>query len=131
MSKEDYVTISVERLRQLEELEARVPHLIEESIKEYKAQSLKRLHERDKMNPTAVAQRARRYVEKHRDLLNERRRQKRKQKAESSPTSIIQIKSPFTLAIPSHTNSSAQSHALHASKTGTYSIGEATVVKFE
>jgi hypothetical protein len=92
----DIVYISKTRLNELEALEAKLPLLIDEAIKEYKTYSLKRLHEKDKMNPKAVAERARRYVEKNRERLNERRRQNRKLKLEKKEdtSTVIELKPP-------------------------------------
>ena len=75
---DDFVSISTERLKRLEELESSIPALIENALKEYKQNALKRLHERDKANPAAVNSRARRYAERHREELNAKRRQKRR-----------------------------------------------------
>ena len=79
-SDEGIVHISVERLRQLEELESNLPKKIENAIAEYKKSNLKRLHERDKADPKSVNLRVKRYVEKHKDEINAKRREKRKQK---------------------------------------------------
>ncbi len=76
--EEKMVLIDKDRLKQLEDIESQIPRLIDEAIAEYKSNSLKRLHEKDKLNPKAVAERVKRYVEKNRDELNERRRKKRK-----------------------------------------------------
>jgi vacuolar-type H+-ATPase subunit H len=75
----DIVNVSVERYAELEKLEMSLPGMIEDAIKEYKKNSLKRLHERDKENPESVKKRVQRYIEKNRDKINERRREKRKE----------------------------------------------------
>jgi hypothetical protein len=75
----EIVAIPVERYAELEKLELGLPGMIEEAIKEYKRNSLKRLHERDKENPESVKKRVQRYIEKNRDKINERRREKRKE----------------------------------------------------
>ncbi len=80
----DTVEISVERLRQLEQLEASIPQLVEAAIKQYKQEKLRTLHEKDKQNPTAANMRARRYAEKHRDEINARRREKRRAAKEAT-----------------------------------------------
>lgn len=72
------VEISAERLKELEQLEASIPKRIEDALKEYKTSALKRLHERDKANPEAVNLRAKRYAQKNRDILNAKRREKRR-----------------------------------------------------
>ena len=96
MSEEsdEIVYISKERLKELEALEAKLPQLIQEAIKDYKNQALKRLHQKDKENPKAVAERAKRYVEKHREELNAKRRQNRKLKSAESndSTAVIELK---------------------------------------
>ena len=75
----EIVEVPVERYAELEKLELGLPGMIEEAIKEYKRNSLKRLHERDKENPESVKKRVQRYIEKNRDKINERRREKRKE----------------------------------------------------
>ena len=75
----EILQISVERYAELEKLELGLPGMIEEAIKEYKKNSLKRLHERDKENPESVKKRVQRYIEKNREKINERRREKRKE----------------------------------------------------
>lgn len=82
------VEISAERLRALEALEARLPSMIEAAILEYKKNNLKRLHEKDKLDPTSANLRVKRYAEKHRDEINAKRREKRRlKKLEASATS--------------------------------------------
>ena len=73
------VSISNERLAELEALESKLPHMIEEAILEHKRNNLRRLHERDKADPESVKIRVRRYIAKNRDKINERRREKRKE----------------------------------------------------
>jgi vacuolar-type H+-ATPase subunit H len=75
----EIVKVPVERYAELEKLELGLPGMIEEAIKEYKRNSLKRLHERDKENPESVKKRVQRYIEKNREKINERRREKRKE----------------------------------------------------
>ena len=79
-SEDGIVRISMDRLRQLEEIESNLPKKIENAIAEYKKSNLKRLHERDKADPKSVNLRVKRYVEKHKDEINAKRREKRKQK---------------------------------------------------
>jgi len=76
----EVVQVSYERLRELEALEAGLPQKIENAIAEYKKNSLKRLHERDKADPKSVNLRVKRYVEKHKEEINAKRREKRKMK---------------------------------------------------
>jgi len=71
------ITVSLQRFRELEELERSLPSLIEKALVERKANRLKLLREKDKADVTLVRERARRYAEKHRESINERRRLKR------------------------------------------------------
>ena len=75
----DFISISAERLKELEELEASIPFMIENAIQEYKKSNLKKLHERDKANPAGINMRVKRYVERHREEINKKRREKRQQ----------------------------------------------------
>lgn len=52
--------------------------MIEQALKDYKQNALKRLHEKDKLNPEAVNIRAKRYAQKNREMLNAKRREKRR-----------------------------------------------------
>lgn len=70
--------ITFERLQELEILEASMSGIVEAAIKEYKTTTLRKLHERDKLNPAAINLRVKRYTEKHRDEINQKRRDKRK-----------------------------------------------------
>jgi hypothetical protein len=62
---------------ELEELERRFPRLMEEAKKAYTTERLRQLRERDKADVKLVQARVQRYIEKHRDTVNARRRQKR------------------------------------------------------
>jgi hypothetical protein len=81
---DEAVSITVERLKQLEALEASIPSMIEKAIVEYKKSNLKKLHERDKANPAAINLRVKRYVERHREEINKKRREKRQNKIKAS-----------------------------------------------
>ena len=72
----DLVTITVERLKKLEALEAK--------IKIQQALDLKRLIAHDKAHPERVLERAKRYQNKDRDAYNARRRELRRQKKEAA-----------------------------------------------
>jgi len=85
------VTISKRRLEELESLERRLPLLLEEACAAYKANRLKELRERDKADVTLGRARARRYADKHRDIINAKRRQKRNP---SSNNSVIDSSPP-------------------------------------
>ncbi len=97
----DMVEISTERLKKLEELEASIPKLIEDALKEYKMMALRRLHEKDKANPEAVNLRAKRYAQKNREMLNAKRREKRrleklaKEESKKQADSIITVVAPL------------------------------------
>lgn len=86
------VEISADRLKQLEELEAKLPIRIEEVLKEHKMAALRRLHEKDKQNPQAVNERAKRYAQRNREVLNAKRREKRRleklAKEQTQPTVV-------------------------------------------
>lgn len=75
----EVITISADRLKELEALEASIPSMIENAIQEYKKSNLKKLHERDKANPAGINMRVKRYVERHREEINKKRREKRLQ----------------------------------------------------
>ena len=77
VSNNSVVNISLERLHYLESIEKSIPSLIEDALRDHKATTLKKLHEYDKLNPKAVNLRAKRYAEKNRDVINEKRRKKR------------------------------------------------------
>jgi len=74
----ELITISVARLKELEDLERNLKERVEEAISNNKKEALKRLHEKDKANPAAVKERIKRYNQKNRDKINEKRREKRK-----------------------------------------------------
>jgi hypothetical protein len=86
-----WVTVPLDRLKELEELERRLPSLIEQVIADYKMSRLKALRERDKADANLVRQRARRYAEKHRDSINERRRLKR---IEGATANLLVVEPP-------------------------------------
>jgi hypothetical protein len=70
------VTISAERLKELEALEANIPTLLASAVKDYQATKLANLHEKDtqdKMN-----QRFKKHYSLHKDEINARRREKRR-----------------------------------------------------
>lgn len=75
---EESITISMDRYLELKNIESKLPELIENAINEYKSNTLKRLHEKDKECPELVRLRAKRYADKNRDKINEKRREKRK-----------------------------------------------------
>jgi len=83
------VTISKRRLEELEELERRLPLLLEEACAAYKANRLKELRERDRADVNLGRARARRYADKHRDAINAKRRQKRNASPKNSVTESL------------------------------------------
>jgi len=75
----EMVQVNLERIRSLEKLEDSLSSIVVKAINDYKSSKLKELHERDKKDPGAVKIRVKRYLEKHRDEVNKRRRDKRKE----------------------------------------------------
>ena len=73
------ILISYERLKSLEKLEKGLPEMIRVAIDENKKSNLKRLHEKDKLDPKSVNARVKKYVLKHKDKINAKRREKRKE----------------------------------------------------
>ena len=102
MSSPSTVSISIERLHELQELERKLPYLIDEAVKAYKKSNLDKLHARDKENPAAVNERVKRYAQKHRDEINKKLREKRKlakqKKLEESSVSLPTIESAVEAA---------------------------------
>ena len=76
---EDTVTISIERLQMLEEMERNLPQMIKDAIEQHKKEKLKLLHEKDKLDPKSVNARVKRYAQKHKDEINAKRRAKREE----------------------------------------------------
>jgi hypothetical protein len=81
---DELVTISSKRLQQLLNLEASLPDMIQNAVTTYKKDNLRKLHQRDKENPGAINARVKRYMDKHRDEINRKRREKRQQLKESA-----------------------------------------------
>jgi hypothetical protein len=86
-----FVSISYERLKELETLEASIPSMIEKAVHEYKKNNLKKLHERDKANPAAINLRVKRYFERHRDEINKKRREKRLEQKQIKQSTVIVV----------------------------------------
>ena len=78
-TNKNMVLISYERLKSLEMLEKKLPEMIKLAIDENKKNNLKRLHEKDKLDPKSVNARVKKYVMKHKDKINAKRREKRKE----------------------------------------------------
>lgn len=86
----ELVSVSAERFAELEALERSIPDRVQEAIVQYKRESLKKLHERDKSDPESVKLRMQRYIAKNRDKINERRREKRrKEQLEAGATMVV------------------------------------------
>lgn len=83
---DEKILISVLRLKELEELESKLPLLIETAVIEYKKKNLEKLRERDKANPAGVIARVKKYFEKNREEINKKMREKRKLKKENLKT---------------------------------------------
>ena len=96
------IAIRPGRLKFLQYLERNMPEMIKEAMTRYKNEKLGILHKKDKENPSAMIARVKRYVEKNRDVINARRREKR-QKAK--PIENIVIVTPQEQSIISHTDS--------------------------
>lgn len=76
-SANNLILVNKVRLAELERIEKNLPDLIAEAIKENKIAKLKKLHEKDKLNPSAVNLRVKRYNEKHKDKIAEKRNAKK------------------------------------------------------
>ena len=79
-SDNDLVLVSPERFAKLEELEKNLPEIIKKAVADYKKENLRKLHENDKNNPEGVKNRVKKYISKNKDKINEKRREKRKEK---------------------------------------------------
>lgn len=106
----DIVYISAERLKELQELERKLPSLIEDAVKDYKKSNLEKLHARDKANPAAVNARVKRYAEKHREEINRRLREKRQAEKQKRLASSA---SPILTSTPAPTNDIVPMRPLH------------------
>ena len=88
---DENVSVSAERFAELEALEKSIPDRVQEAILQYKKDSLKKLHERDKSNPESVKLRMQRYIAKNRDKINERRREKRRKEPLETSTTVANV----------------------------------------
>jgi hypothetical protein len=68
----------VERLHRLEALEASLPVIIDAAVDKIKQARLYSLHRRDKLYPEDMRLRVKKYVERNRERINARRREKRR-----------------------------------------------------
>lgn len=71
------ILVNSARLAALELMEKNLPELIANAIKENKIAKLKKLHEKDKLNPAAVNARVKRYNEKHKEKIAAKRNAKK------------------------------------------------------
>ena len=94
-SSDKNILICSERLKELELLEKKLPTIISEAIAEHQRNKLRILHERDKQNPQSVNLRVKRYNERHKEEINAKRRNKRREEKakrmllEPKPVSVI------------------------------------------
>ena len=116
----ELVSVSSDRYAELEALENSIPDKIKEAIAQYKKESLKKLHERDKADPESVKLRMQRYIAKNRDKINERRREKRRKEQLESAVTVL----PMTTITDIFTSLASDSSSLTNVKT---SIFNATV----
>lgn len=96
----DLVEVCPERFAKLEELERNLPDIINKAIADYKKESLRKLHERDKNNPENVRNRVKKYIAKNKDIINEKRREKRKEKIIEAQQHTSTIVSQATKSTP-------------------------------
>ncbi len=100
------VAIRPSRLMKLQQLEQDLPAIIENALQEIKRQKLAALHKKDKQDPEKVNMRAKRYADSHREEINARRREKRKQLTVPSQTVPSSLRSSLRLpTVPSRTQS--------------------------
>lgn len=76
------VTISAERLRELEALEAKLPDIVAKAKAEAHAERFASLRERDAKDPEAHRKRTKQWKDAHREEYNAKRREDYKKKKE-------------------------------------------------
>ena len=119
----DLILISAERLKELEKLESKLPNMIETAIIDYKKEKLKKLHEKDKLDPAAVNLRVKRYALKHKDEINAKRRLKREEKkaaaakTETSGTKTVTTNTTTTTTATTATTSTTARAVIQATAT--------------
>ena len=77
------VTITVERLKELEAAAARLSH-VEERLRKRNHNNVDRINAYNKAHPDKVAERYRKHVEKDRDSYNAKRRERYRQRKEAA-----------------------------------------------
>lgn len=82
------VTISADRLRELELAESQIPN-IKEKLKKANHCDVDRINAYNKAHPEKVAERQKRYREKNRDEHNAKRREQYKLKKESTTAPVV------------------------------------------
>ena len=65
--------------------------MIAKAIADAKRENLRKLHEKDKNNPEGVRIRVKKYLSKNRDKINEKRRERRKEKLLSQAKPEISV----------------------------------------
>ena len=98
-----FVSISAERLKQLEDIERNLPAMIQSAIEQNKKDKLKLLHEKDKLDPKSVNMRVKRYAQKHKDEINAKRRLKRNEKKnlENNTVPVVPVEAVVKTQKPS------------------------------
>ena len=88
--------------------------MIEKAIQDHKKEKLKLLHERDKLDPSLVNLRVKRYAMKHKDEINAKRRAKRKEAAAGAARSVsaTSVVTQSTVEDPSAVGSAAYRRTL-------------------
>ena len=84
----DLVTISAERLKELEAAAAAIP-ILKEKLKKANHCDIDKINAYNKAHPEKVLERVKRYQEKNRDAYNARRRELRKLKKEAGETNPV------------------------------------------
>lgn len=74
------VLVPLERLRELEALEASLPEMITKAKVDGNKERFAMLHEKDKEHPEGAKERYKKHYTANKDLINARRREKRKEK---------------------------------------------------
>lgn len=93
----DLVEISAERLHRLEALEASIPVIIDAAVDKIKQARLYSLHRHDKLYPEDMRLRVKKYVERNRERINARRREKRRAARTEAP--VLQSPPPPTNSV--------------------------------
>lgn len=87
----NYVQISIDRLRILEDIEKNMYTSIQNGINENKKANLKLLHENDKLHPEKMRHRMNKYYAKNKNRIIERRLEKCELDESTVPQSTISL----------------------------------------